>query len=786
MPIQILSPIALLPSAAGLTAAPSQGQGGAGHPLDVPQKTAQIGDPAPIIFCRRDGDRGGFLQSPPATEGRFQNVATTNTLTASYLLVLGDGHMEQVQVRDILQGPCRYGTSTQHFSGRAGTWSSGNVIVTPTDPDATPWECPWYCGSGGTYRNLTTLSFVGEYLDGDERWSRQIHVFHRGGRIIDSRLLDDLQGPSSNFADLALLLMRLSSRIPEDLIDTSSMLAAARFTDGLGMAFDGAVAEPDSLKAWLDKFCPWFLLRPSRPNGRYGLRPLLATTRSGEIYLGPYSLLVRWTFEPIHIQAFSREFIDRPDIAPARHVGIWRQQPENDVGIIRSTVATYSDWPDDAQEIVDDLSGFATSEEHVVKVMAYKAARRRYVAHVARLEARPDSYNQILTVGDIVRVIIPRDSNLGIGVPINYYYEISRIGKGAAGDTTFDLLHVPVDALGRSLVAVDVAQATGSGYLIESTRTNFSCDANSDTDDSDIGDDFSTPDLPPEDAFDASVGNLPLEPLDPDRWSYDPARNDFFDAQNQGLLNQASSGRGATTSGASATLGGGEGGANPQDIVDEPQNLPIETAPEGPYAGSEVTAVDPETVCTGSTTKWFKVTPQGFREEIDGSINQLSLALTTELLGYTVFYEIECPDGEKQESEKIVAGSADPPESAGPFQLYVFYTKFNGFPSCSYEILGGPYSARVYDPQNTQDEEDARAVSYTYALTVWEAIGGGPGVSYSTPLYASGCGLTGGNTPYRSEYWYYDGSSVQSVRYVDHPGSSFSGSPPEVIRVPVS
>ena len=70
--------------------------------LDTQQRAAVIGEPVPIVFCRRENGSGGVLISPPATECRFEND-DANNLTASYHLVLSEGRIGSIQVRDVFQ-----------------------------------------------------------------------------------------------------------------------------------------------------------------------------------------------------------------------------------------------------------------------------------------------------------------------------------------------------------------------------------------------------------------------------------------------------------------------------------------------------------------------------------------------------------------------------------------------------------------------------------------------------------------------------------------------------------
>jgi hypothetical protein len=121
-------PLALLAIQAGQTPTPSEQSGAEGNnPLDVQQAAHVIGDPVPIVFGRRRNGTGGVFISPKATECRFEND-TSNAVTAYYHLVLSEGQIGQLQVRDIFQRQCRVGSAAQTYDRRAGSWEPANVI----------------------------------------------------------------------------------------------------------------------------------------------------------------------------------------------------------------------------------------------------------------------------------------------------------------------------------------------------------------------------------------------------------------------------------------------------------------------------------------------------------------------------------------------------------------------------------------------------------------------------------------------------------------------------------
>ena len=137
-------PLAFLTAQGGVVGTPLTKGGASGADnLDQKQRSAVVGEPIPIVFCRRTGGTGGLLISPPATEARFSDDASSN-ITASYHLVLSDGQIDSIQVRDVFQRACRVGSFTQTYDRRAGTFVAGNFI------DNTPnLEAPTYCGTSG-------------------------------------------------------------------------------------------------------------------------------------------------------------------------------------------------------------------------------------------------------------------------------------------------------------------------------------------------------------------------------------------------------------------------------------------------------------------------------------------------------------------------------------------------------------------------------------------------------------------------------------------------------------
>lgn len=480
-------------------------------PLDVPQRGITIGDVIPVVFCRRVDGIGGVLISPGATEARFEN-SVTNEVSAYYHLVLTEGEMDGIQVRDVFQRSCRVGSLTQTFSRRAGPWSPGNFIIDRGGSYAKP-ECPYYCGTGGTYEGMTTASYVIEDVpNGDTRWDRQVHIFARGGMYV-TRLLDAIEGPSNNVADLAVWLLQRTSRAPAQLIDTDAFAAAADFTDKAGFWFNGKIDSSANFEDWLADHARYFLLSKSKRNGKTGLRPSLPVNIDNEIETG--SVTPVWIYDQDNIVegSFDLVWIPLGDRKPFCALMLWRQQPEDDIGLVRTTEVRYEGQALEGPFEQHDLSGFAASENHAVKVGANIIARRRYITHTLKIKAHPEDYDGAVYQGQIVKVIFPINASGAAPGEHRYLYEVERIKRAKTGEVSLDLVHFPVDAEGRSLVALDIAAAVGGGILLDTGKSGTTCDVNAGDDTTVPADDSLPPGswtLPGDSAFDATIPETPF------------------------------------------------------------------------------------------------------------------------------------------------------------------------------------------------------------------------------------------------------------------------------------
>ena len=487
MKLRLSDPLQLLPYQTGLLKPPldkKAAEGDSASNLDSQQRAIQIGEPVPIVFGKyvdvpgTVNDHGGVFISPGATKAFYSDEvifavsSDPTTLVVRMTFVLSQGELGRIRVEDVYQRACKKGISSQRYGSLSGAYFfAGNYIDYPDI-----WTCPNYCGTdAGSYEDMTTLYYQNYYAPGDDTWNRQVHVFVRNG-IKVPRLIEGTTDSSNNMLDLAIYLIRKTSRVPELLIDTTAMTLAANFTATNKFYWDGVITESSNLEDWMQRMAGFFLLRVSDKNGKKGFRPRLPINGNYTINTGVISWVYGFTEEHLLPDGFQIEYIPLSERKSICAQMIWRQQPPNDIGFIRTTEVRIDGEAVDGPYEQFDMSQFCTWEDHAVKVGAYEVARRKYVTHSLRIKVKPDSFNTTLVLGDIVRVQLRRETDPGLVTFHDYLYEVEKINKTISGVVELDLMHFPIDSQGRSILALYVAGAEGTGYLYDVGRNDYTCD----------------------------------------------------------------------------------------------------------------------------------------------------------------------------------------------------------------------------------------------------------------------------------------------------------------------
>jgi len=407
------------------------------------------------------------------------------------------------------------------------------------------------------------------------------------------------------------------------------MTLAANFTDTNAFFYNGEFKNSTNLEDWLQEIAPKFLLRVTDKNGKKGFRPLVLINNDYTIKTTAVTWVFGFTEEHILPDGFQIEYIPLSERKPICALVMWRQQPDDDVGITRTTEVRFTGEATNGPFEQYDLSEFCTGENHAVKVGTYYVARRKYITHTLRIKVRPDAFNATLVLGDVVRVKLRRETNADSVTTHDYLYEVERIRKDISGVVELDLMHFPVDAENRSLVALAVAAATGAGYTLPSGRVNYDCNINtSATPITDVG---------------GNLANLP----------------DAGDFQSN------------STAGSEGGIIGGI--SNPADIgIAAPSNL-------GDFVDGDTVSVTPS--CPGATLYWYRIPKNNSTwnsetgEILDYSQKVLtstepnvsgsgSITLTTDDIDYIIYAEYRCPDPSQPDGlgTPVAAGNTNPVE----------------------------------------------------------------------------------------------------------------------------
>lgn len=699
MSVKISDPLFLLSAQTGMSVGELAAKAAEGTPdVEQPQQALKIGEPIPLIFTRRRNNNGGVMVQPKMTEAYFANpideevVASGSstfrffrqTVEIKYLLILSEGCLPQLRVKDIFHGNCRRGSFNQVCNGRAGTWTAGNDIDEHFDYVATKnaqgqWEFdlstlangesakvgntvyykdssgvlsyqpyrevsfPAFTGRSGSYSGLTTLSF--EYTVSDSQASKidkSISAFVRNGLQV-TRLVDGVTNESDNFADLANYLMSSNNRLPSDLIDTAALTIAAKFTDANGFLFNGELKKSQNLLDWLQRTSVNFLLRTTNSGGKFGLKPRLPYNTDFTIKTTQITPEFIFTEEHVVDGGFQVEYVSLEDREPVCFVVSWRQQPEANFGIVRTIQVRYAGEAANGPFVNIDMSDYCTSENHAVKVGTYYLARRKSVTHHLRLTVRERSYNASLVVGDLVRVRLRRETSEGNAEYHDKVYEINRIEKSFQGVIEYDLTHFPIDSQGRSIVARQVDAATGAGNVIDVGRSDFDCDENGDDDDTDVPEDGGGGETPPDDG-DTEI-EIPQPPEDDTPYPDNPGIPD-----------------------------------DPLDVPLDDDDLYHDGISSNPIVGDNVIVPRDSLPCDGRVC-FYRVPKNGGPRELKSCVNKpisgdFTLIITTDDIDYYIVAVGQCldpssPDGWGDEIDLGIVGPAEPDVSQYSYVRWV-------------------------------------------------------------------------------------------------------------------
>jgi hypothetical protein len=426
--------------------------------LTRPIRGMALGDPVPVVFARRrTGGTGGVMIQPRATEAQFSNTATT--ITARYHCLLSEGQLGSIQTRDVRIGLYRRGTFSQNYGQRAGSWLSGNrskPVAGVTIPDF-----PQNCGIGGNYKGVTTFEYSATWPIGSDNWKLPANIFIRQGMQIDrGRLADNVVGPSDNICDLIIWALVKSGRKKESEINLTEMAKTATFIEVNQLFCNGEFTNSTSLPDFLVNILPAFLLRETTIDGKYCVVPAVPVNADGTIKtmaIEPDSVLTEESIAP-------GSWDQRPAPADARGPlqlsVLWRQQTNDLEPPLDRDLQVGQAPPGPVPQVEQfDLRGFCVSEAHAALAGGFRHALRTLAGATASVRILAGGQSGYLRQGQVVQIYLQVVSELEpIGV-INSLWWIDRIDLAEDHSESLQLSACPVDAQGRSLVALQVVAA---------------------------------------------------------------------------------------------------------------------------------------------------------------------------------------------------------------------------------------------------------------------------------------------------------------------------------------
>lgn len=305
-------------------------------------------------------------------------------------------------------------------------------------------------GGGGSLAGLAIITAEVTTPVEDQRYLHQLHI-KVGAGVQRSRLREGSVGASQNYADLVWTLLREGSLVPNSLIDTDRLTAAAHFTAANGLHYNGVVATPTNLSDFIAQTGMLFFCGMSMHGGRIGLQPLLPYDGAVRITTA-YTVRRTLTQDQIVSGTYERQYVPLQDRKLPVIQATW--QATNPVGgKTRVREIRYAGTAGSGPYEAHDWSSFCTSGEQAEKIARYLLARRKHITHTVTFEvALPDAAG--LVPGDVIKVDRWSDSSIDSAITGTDHYQIDAISAAQTGAVRIEATHFPVSGT-TSLVARD-------------------------------------------------------------------------------------------------------------------------------------------------------------------------------------------------------------------------------------------------------------------------------------------------------------------------------------------
>jgi len=312
--------------------------------------------------------------------------------------------------------------------------------------------------SSSLFQNLTLLGAKGSIdlirpvLGVD--YFLQIHAFIREGAQVKQLLAGDAVASSNLFPDLVRYLMELAGMLNTAQIDLDALRTAALFTAKYGLWFNGVLNVSVNFREWLGRISPYFLCYPRQIDGKYGVYPALPVSADGTLNTGQISPAMVFTVDDITAGTYRRTYTEAALRKPFCAVMVYRDQPENGIGTIKTTEVRYSGQALSGPFEQHDMSEFCVSRDHAVMAARYILATRRWVTHTVSFDTGPQAAR--LAPGVIIAIDLTQTTSAGTGTAERILYQVDSLNEAPDGQITVTAVHFPLDSGGRSQIALDL------------------------------------------------------------------------------------------------------------------------------------------------------------------------------------------------------------------------------------------------------------------------------------------------------------------------------------------
>jgi hypothetical protein len=241
----------------------------------------------------------------------------------------------------------------------------------------------------------------------------QLRAWTPAGISVKRLIEEDLQdyGPSNLFSDLVYYLLTSNSQgvgnvVPEELIDTDSLVTTAKYLRNNKIFYDGVIEDSENLRSFLYDNAALQLCNFTIKNGRFGMMPALPYDSNYVISTQPINVEQIFTSGNIIQDSLQVQYIDAAQRSNFRALVSWRITVQNDLPTQASALVDWADIPEGSRSTTQqtfDLTEFCTNRAQALLTARFLLSIRRRVTHTVSFKTVPDALG--IEPGSYIRVI---------------------------------------------------------------------------------------------------------------------------------------------------------------------------------------------------------------------------------------------------------------------------------------------------------------------------------------------------------------------------------------------